>query len=71
MTTQTTQTDPLEVNAIATSVLKFMSENSAVSLEIQAAALRAAAETIDQAMVANNSAQMKQSMGMFWQRRNK
>lgn len=66
-----TATDPLEVNAVATSLLKFLSENAAISLEIQAAALRTAAETIDQANSANNSAEMKQSVRNFWQKRNK
>lgn len=68
---KSTSTDPLEVAAIASAVLTHLAETCAVSLEVQSASLRAAAEMIDQSMLANNAADTRRNMRTFWNRKNK
>lgn len=65
------QTDPKEINAVVGKLLEFLGEQTATSMEVQRAALSTTAELLDQTMMANQTAEMKQNARTFWQRRNK
>lgn len=66
-----TQVDPKEINAVVSKLLDFLEQQTATSMEVQRAALATTAELLDQTMMANQTAEMKQSARTFWQRRNK
>lgn len=62
-------TDPLEVHAVAGKIITFLAEDTAVSLEVQSAALDVASETLRQTIVVNNSNDFKNEARNFWRKK--
>jgi hypothetical protein len=65
------QVDPTEVHAVVGTMLGFLAEATATRPEVQAAALRATANLLDETMNANSAVSSREAMRDFWRRRMK
>lgn len=61
--------DPHEIHAVAAKILEFLEKDTATSLEVQAAALRVASETLVQTIGVNNTNEFKHEARNFWRRK--